>query len=821
MGKVFIFLFFSVCLFGQVVSFNPETKVKLSSENTPSTFSKNSPVVYFNSDQYIVAWNDSRLGEETKYAQFVNEQLAPVGNNHVFKTDKSPVWLADNKFITTNFHTDDIIDPTCSQFIGSFFFSVYENNSLTKKIKVFEQHVPGCGVEWYGGYSRIVNTGDSLIVLMKFGKPVHKTVIDYNSNIIVPFDTNKVEFECVDFYTANIGNNYAVFSVVPWSNGLFYGEFFPDSKSNGEPTIIQMFNPDMEHSISSSEGMHRIVTRAVSDTSWLLVAFDYYTPKLTSVVVSTKGELLTDIKETNLPFEDLNLLQGELVIPVNMGLFEVDDNSSGIVVSYHILKQDWTRSKQYNSILYCDDTGNFGNDIIKDSSLTFNVGEKVHYSDGKLIATSLDEDDISIVRLDALAEIQKLRLNDDLTGSNDINPVLYEYPDGILVKYDTESISKTSLFGGNGTVAYDVYVGDFQEIAFSEDYKFATRVVESDNANYLYLDILDNSNESTNTIEVTSSENNIYTKLLSRNDSTFVLAYVVEFEISGLVKYNYDGSIVSFAGTEDVGVYSTLALHELDDDRLIVINSGNSQIFNNNLEALSAVNTGLYNNFQYAGGGLFCSASVNLLNEMEVIVYDQYGEEVVTINNDYGEDNDIATLLTGSNMNIIYKLNGQIVSDQVTLDGNVVYEQKLIHNPVGLEVQNIKAKYYNGNIFLVWQEAGEGTQGFDIAGKELSINDITDLANNFSEVSKYSLSQNYPNPFNPSTTVSFSLQEGSNVTFTVFDLLGREMMEKQGYYSSGNHSFKIDAGNWSTGVYFYKLETDAGFTSIRKMVLLK
>lgn len=41
--------------------------------------------------------------------------------------------------------------------------------------------------------------------------------------------------------------------------------------------------------------------------------------------------------------------------------------------------------------------------------------------------------------------------------------------------------------------------------------------------------------------------------------------------------------------------------------------------------------------------------------------------------------------------------------------------------------------------------------------------------------SKYDLLQNFPNPFNPSTTISYSLPEGTFVKLKVYDLVGKEI----------------------------------------------
>ena len=86
---------------------------------------------------------------------------------------------------------------------------------------------------------------------------------------------------------------------------------------------------------------------------------------------------------------------------------------------------------------------------------------------------------------------------------------------------------------------------------------------------------------------------------------------------------------------------------------------------------------------------------------------------------------------------------------------------------------------------------------------------------------KFELFPNYPNPFNPTTKISFSLPQSSNVTLKVFNTLGEEVAELvNGYMGSGNHSVDFNASNLSSGVYFYTLQT-YGFVQSKKMILMK
>ncbi|KAA3609629.1 MAG: T9SS C-terminal target domain-containing protein [Calditrichaeota bacterium] len=83
------------------------------------------------------------------------------------------------------------------------------------------------------------------------------------------------------------------------------------------------------------------------------------------------------------------------------------------------------------------------------------------------------------------------------------------------------------------------------------------------------------------------------------------------------------------------------------------------------------------------------------------------------------------------------------------------------------------------------------------------------------------LEQNYPNPFNPSTNISFVLKDAGNVKLTVFNAIGQTVaILVNGHVKAGAHNIFWNAGNVSTGVFFYRLET-AGQILTKKMVYMR
>jgi len=88
------------------------------------------------------------------------------------------------------------------------------------------------------------------------------------------------------------------------------------------------------------------------------------------------------------------------------------------------------------------------------------------------------------------------------------------------------------------------------------------------------------------------------------------------------------------------------------------------------------------------------------------------------------------------------------------------------------------------------------------------------------------LGANYPNPFNPTTTISFTLKEASDVKIDVYNITGqyvKTLINK--HLEADNHNIVWNGNDnegksVSSGVYLYKMQAGK-YTSTKKMILMK
>jgi hypothetical protein len=117
---------------------------------------------------------------------------------------------------------------------------------------------------------------------------------------------------------------------------------------------------------------------------------------------------------------------------------------------------------------------------------------------------------------------------------------------------------------------------------------------------------------------------------------------------------------------------------------------------------------------------------------------------------------------------------------------------------------------YNGGTGTWQLDIAQGlfpTVSFGVSVPEVVSNDGTVLYHAF------------PNPVADQTTISYTLEKSSNVSFTLTDVAGREVQKiEQGNRSQGNHSLTLNTQSLCGGVYVINMHADGTHLKTRLMV---
>ena len=76
-----------------------------------------------------------------------------------------------------------------------------------------------------------------------------------------------------------------------------------------------------------------------------------------------------------------------------------------------------------------------------------------------------------------------------------------------------------------------------------------------------------------------------------------------------------------------------------------------------------------------------------------------------------------------------------------------------------------------------------------------------------------------PNPSQGSASISFSVVDQTPVSFSVFDITGRLVLQtEKDVYASGNHNLQLEIQ--SEGIYFCKMKA-GGYTATQRFVVIQ
>lgn len=80
------------------------------------------------------------------------------------------------------------------------------------------------------------------------------------------------------------------------------------------------------------------------------------------------------------------------------------------------------------------------------------------------------------------------------------------------------------------------------------------------------------------------------------------------------------------------------------------------------------------------------------------------------------------------------------------------------------------------------------------------------------------LSQNYPNPFRETTTIDYKLEQAGQVSISVYDITGNEVITPvDTYQGKGEYSFKLSGSKLSPGLYTCRMLLDGTPVSVIRL----
>jgi agmatine deiminase len=153
-----------------------------------------------------------------------------------------------------------------------------------------------------------------------------------------------------------------------------------------------------------------------------------------------------------------------------------------------------------------------------------------------------------------------------------------------------------------------------------------------------------------------------------------------------------------------------------------------------------------------------------------------------------------------------------------------------ITNQIGyIEVMNqtqvLEITYNSQNIFGNWvlmdTESSEVYSLNGVGEHVITGNTESLILKNNEIANQFGLHQNFPNPFNPTTTLSFSISTDSYVDLSIIDITGRKVVQlTDSEMSAGYHEIIWDATQYSSGIYFVKMENELS-TQVQKIMYIK
>ncbi len=166
----------------------------------------------------------------------------------------------------------------------------------------------------------------------------------------------------------------------------------------------------------------------------------------------------------------------------------------------------------------------------------------------------------------------------------------------------------------------------------------------------------------------------------------------------------------------------------------------------------------------------------------------------------------------------------------MVVEAGYLYNQAIDANHYLLDLIE-KTKSVGGLGVFYWEPECYNWQGYQLGAWDPNTEEPTVAMDAFLGVNATKVKQQknttgynfnvYPNPFNPNTTIEYSLPAYSDISITIYNVLGEEVARLvDGYKNEGQHDIIWSANNVPSGVYLCRMSTGI-YLAMKKILLLK
>lgn len=118
-----------------------------------------------------------------------------------------------------------------------------------------------------------------------------------------------------------------------------------------------------------------------------------------------------------------------------------------------------------------------------------------------------------------------------------------------------------------------------------------------------------------------------------------------------------------------------------------------------------------------------------------------------------------------------------------------------------------------GNVISLYETTGEYSA---ITGYDFIVQDPAGVES--LDMNRFSVSQNSPNPFTGKTIISYTVLNGTEVAFTLYNVMGELVKESSYSAAQGINTIELDSEELDSGIYFYTLSNGKETISKRMIV---